>query len=199
MKYLEVVLFAVIVNGYAFTATAEKTSFNNITFDQLEQLCSEQHHDIYENETRKLVDTLLSSTTNNCSDSIPQIKEIVSRIIPCFNDENMPNESDLNTIYEDITKKLCIHYQLVNFKKDNNCFDKEKINNCLQKNLELNQPQSDDVFYSLAMLHTKADCSNLEKMMFCLTGGDNLNKCTPEFKNQREDLLKKYSSILRCI
>lgn len=36
-------------------------------------------------------------------------------------------------------------------------------------------------------------------MMFCLTGGDDISKCSLEIKTEREDLLKKFSSVLKCI
>ncbi|XP_051168621.1 uncharacterized protein LOC127286285 [Leptopilina boulardi] len=202
MKYLKVVLLVVIVISYASFTTAEKKPFKNITLNELQLLCTENNND-YKllTEAQNLATKLFFDSTENCTDFNHQnmIKDLVHEVTSaCFKVENMPNKTELETIYQDITTKLCSHYELVNFRIANKeCISIENnFSDCLNENLQYIKTDPDDLFFALAMTHENEECTIYTILVNCMSKAINQN-CASMNKTWK-DLSTKFTPIMKC-
>ncbi|XP_051168637.1 uncharacterized protein LOC127286297 isoform X3 [Leptopilina boulardi] len=200
MKYLKIILLIVIiVNDYVSLATKEKMGFHNMTFTEFKQACKNKNHRL--TEARKITNKLRDDFTGNCTDSNHQkkIKDLVNEILPCLDKNSQPNEAELKTIYKEITTKLCIHYEYVNFKRKNeNCFKTDDLAYpCLYKNFKTFRPEFNKLFSTLAMTHSHQECNFIKLKMACLSNR-NETDCAPQLKIQRDNIIEKYASNLKC-
>ncbi|XP_051155526.1 uncharacterized protein LOC127278057 isoform X1 [Leptopilina boulardi] len=202
MKYLKAVLFVAFVNGYVSFATAEKKPFKSYAFTELKQLCNQQNKS-YDTLTkaRNITQTLIRNTTSNCNSATNQqlIIDLVNNILPCFDNDNKPNEIDLETIYEDITTKVCIYYELVNFRTINSqCLGNKsssyyKCGNIILQNKPL---ESDMLFFILAMTHSDKECNLYTNLNKCAMERVT-NKCNSEV-HKLKNLQNKFLLSMNC-
>ncbi|XP_051168640.1 uncharacterized protein LOC127286299 [Leptopilina boulardi] len=200
MKYLKAILLLVgIVIGYISYATAEKEEFHNITYTELKLFCKLKGHML--TEARDISNNLRNNFTGNCTDFNHQkkIKDLVNEILPCLDSDEQPNETELESIYREITTKLCIHYEFANFKKKNeNCFKTDTLAHpCLLKNFITFRPKFNKLFSTLAMTHTHEECNFLKVKLACFSNR-NVTDCAPQLQIQRENLIEKYELNLKC-
>ncbi|XP_051155528.1 uncharacterized protein LOC127278058 [Leptopilina boulardi] len=196
MMYWKIVLFVVFVSGYVSFTTAEKKPFSSFNLTEFSQFCKDNNAALI--DARSLANEILEAS-NNCNDDKIQksIVKLVSKILPCLDENNKPNSDELTTIYKDITEKLCAHLDIVQFGiKNKHCLSNNfELYNCFTNDLIKDKNESNDLFYILAMTHSKKQCSFLTYSMKCLTGGLNID-CN--VKTERDNLVDRYSSLLKC-
>ncbi|XP_051168681.1 uncharacterized protein LOC127286330 [Leptopilina boulardi] len=201
MNYLKSILFVAIVNGYVLFTKAEKIPFSSLSYTTLKELCGNQY--IQYNlliDAGKLSRELINNY-GNCTDTTHQdkIKKLVEYILPCFDNETTPNENELTQIYSNITEKLCINYEIVNFLENNKkCIksDNEEFMKCLSKNVDENKLESDNFYQMLALTLSKTDCNFFKNMYNCIVNSFNDN-CKSEAKIFKI-ILSKFALNLKC-
>ncbi|XP_051155517.1 uncharacterized protein LOC127278051 [Leptopilina boulardi] len=188
--------------GYVSFVTAEKKPFKSYTFTELKQLCNQQNKN-YDTliKARNITQALIRNTTSSCNSTTNQqlIIDLVDDILPCFDNDNKPNEIDLVTIYEDITTKVCIYYDIVNFRIVNwECFGNKSSSyfSCGNKILKNKFLISDMLFYVLAMTHSDGECNLYTSLNKCAMERV-ANNCNSEI-HKLENLQSKFMLSMNC-
>ncbi|XP_051168638.1 uncharacterized protein LOC127286297 isoform X4 [Leptopilina boulardi] len=171
-----------------------------MTFTEFKQACKNQNHRL--TEARKITNNLRDDFTGNCTDSNHQkkIKDLVNEILPCFDNNSQPNEADLETIYQNITRNLCFHYDIVKQHQANqNCFNgKDKVHKCQLAHYRKNKNISTGkLFLTLGMTHSHQECNFIKIRIECSSSG-NVTSCPREFQVKRDNLINNYVSNLKC-
>ncbi|XP_043474627.1 uncharacterized protein LOC122506480 [Leptopilina heterotoma] len=197
MLFLKNLFLIIIVNYYSSCVAEKYREFNDLTLNEFIKSC-EKNNQSYEKLSTTLSpiwnELLMNTTIRGCSDDENRklISKLVNETLKCFENNKYLNRT--GKIVDQIIKKLCPYYKIVNFKANQEkCIEHSVEEKCLKEIM----PIKFDYFFSLSMIHTKEECTRLLKMTYCTMNGIKIG-CNDIFSDIYEGIIQEYSSALRC-
>lgn len=96
-----------------------KKPFNNLSFNELKESCHKMnmtYNSLYLSKT-DLIEEIWSKVISNCSDFGLEIliENIIDSALQCFDKDEHPNRNEMNTIIQEVRKKLCMTSGIGNY------------------------------------------------------------------------------------
>ncbi|XP_051173213.1 uncharacterized protein LOC127289362 [Leptopilina boulardi] len=173
-NYLKAVLLVVVVCDYISFTTAEKRlAFNKIYLNDFKELCKQQNKD-FNRDLRAAHDLVADLYENRLSleegrDAINQekIKDLVKEVLVCFDEEQKPNATELESIYQEMTIKLNGAIAIRKFLDANNSCLNREFSFCMN-NVGRSPNKGDTLFHALPIIPSNEQCTTCQNMAQCI-------------------------------